>query len=63
MAGAKISKTAKRSQGQVVSQLGKRCPGCGDAMVATKVIRLGTLSQGGMFWICQKCGYRERTRK
>jgi hypothetical protein len=71
MAEAK-AKTAHRAKGEKVKQLGKRCPGCGEAMVATKV--MGTsLPKGerehgtqlkvqifkGMFWICQKCMHRE----
>lgn len=65
------AKTAHRKDGSK-KELGKRCPGCGDAMVATKVmacslpkgdwekgsqVKVRTLK--GMYWICQKCGYRE----
>lgn len=73
--GEKVSKTARRSAaGAREKQLGKRCPGCGEAMVATKVMacalpkgqyergsQLKIRTEKGMFWICQKCGHRERT--
>ena len=67
-----VSKTAKKSRGEIKKQLGKRCPGCGEAMVATKVIAFrvpaGTYEdgqtlvvkpRGGMYWICSKCEHRE----
>jgi ssDNA-binding Zn-finger/Zn-ribbon topoisomerase 1 len=66
------AKTAHRAKGEKVKQLGKRCPGCGEAMVATKVMGTslpkGQYEKGsqlkvqmyrGMFWICEKCGHRE----
>jgi len=66
-----VSKTAKKSRGEIKKQLGKRCPGCGEAMVATRVMKLSgglyyrgqeiNVTPGGMYWICQKegCGHRE----
>jgi predicted RNA-binding Zn-ribbon protein involved in translation (DUF1610 family) len=76
MAEGKVSKTAKKSQGGVKIVVGKRCPGCGEVMVATKVMAgklpSGTYQEGqvvavktrkGMYWICRKCGYRERVNK
>jgi len=54
----KISKTAKKSVGGSEKQIGKRCPSCGDPMVATRVI--GPVR--AMFWVCQKCSYRCRIR-
>jgi ribosomal protein S27AE len=72
---AEVSKTAKKSQQKSTKQLGKKCPGCGEAMVATKVMAcklpFGTHTTGqlqrdigkGMYWICGKCGYCERVHK
>lgn len=56
------SKTARKSRGDVKKELGKVCFGCGEPMMATQVIKSAGAS-GGMFWICQKCGHRERVTK
>lgn len=58
--GGKVSKTARRSAGAKDKQLGKRCPGCGEAMVATRFVKVYG-NPGGMFWACEKCGHREKT--
>lgn len=58
----KISKTARASLGQKgAAGSSQPCPKCGTPMVATKVIRSAT-TPGGMYWVCQKDDYRERTR-
>jgi predicted RNA-binding Zn-ribbon protein involved in translation (DUF1610 family) len=67
-----MGKAAKTAHKGDKKQPGKRCPGCGEEMVATKVMGTslpkGQYNRGsqlkvdiikGMFWICQKCGYRE----
>ncbi len=58
----KISKTARASLGQKgYAGSSRLCPQCGNAMVATRVIR-SAFQPGGMFWICQKDDYRVKTR-
>ncbi len=58
----KISKTARASLGQKGhAGSARNCPKCGTPMVATKVIRSAGIP-GGMYWVCQKDDYRERTR-
>jgi len=53
MAEKKMSKTARASLGQKAEALATKCPQCGTAMVATKVIKYRD-SPGGMFWVCPK---------
>jgi hypothetical protein len=58
----KISKTARASLGQKgLAGIGRNCPQCGSAMVATKVIR-SAFSPGGMYWVCQKDDHRVKSR-
>jgi predicted RNA-binding Zn-ribbon protein involved in translation (DUF1610 family) len=70
------AKTAHRSKEGSKRELGKRCPGCGEVMVATKVMscrlpkgeyKLGSQlkirESKGMYWICMKCQYREPVRE
>ena len=60
MAEKKISKTARASLGDKGNQFtGKHCPGCGTAMVATKLIKSEERS-GGMYWVCPKDDQRIR---
>jgi hypothetical protein len=49
----KISKTARASLGDKGETHAHKCPQCGGAMVATKVMK-SRESHGGMFWICPK---------
>lgn len=57
-------------------KVGKRCPGCGEAMKTTKVMACtlpaGTYAAGeivdiipkeALYWTCKKCGHRERVQK
>ena len=53
MAEKKLSKTARASLGKKDAVQETKCPQCGTAMVATKVIKYRD-SPGGMFWICPK---------
>ena len=53
MADKKLSKTARASLGKKDAVKETKCPQCGTAMVATKVIKYRD-SPGGMFWICPK---------
>ncbi len=54
----KISKTARASIGKE-KKVGKLCPECGHECVATKIVK-GYGFQGGMFWVCGNCEYREK---
>jgi ssDNA-binding Zn-finger/Zn-ribbon topoisomerase 1 len=49
----KISKTARASLGDKGETHAHKCPQCGAAMVATKVMKYRDMP-GGMFWICPK---------
>ena len=53
MADKKLSKTARASLGNKAEAHVTKCPQCGTAMVATKVVKYRD-SPGGMFWICPK---------
>lgn len=58
----KISKTARASLGQRgEAGAARMCPECGSQMVATRVVRSAG-QPGGMFWVCQKDDYREKSR-
>jgi predicted RNA-binding Zn-ribbon protein involved in translation (DUF1610 family) len=59
MAG-KVSKTARASMVDKQSTAYiKPCPKCGEALVATKVIK-SPGQPGGMYWICSKDDIRIR---
>lgn len=62
MAQGGLSKTARSSLGKDKDsiQLGKTCPQCKTPMVATKVIKSAGIP-GGMYWVCPKDDYREKT--
>ena len=77
MSNVKASKPLKSgARAGKKKRLGKKCPGCGEAMVATKVMA-GFLPAGTytarqvvtispvecVYWICSKCGHRERVLK
>ena len=54
----KISKTARASLGQRGGRGSERmCPKCGEAMVATKIMRSAGFA-GGMYWVCDKDNYQ-----
>ena len=60
--GGKLSKTARASLGKDKSaiEVGKPCPQCSTAMVATRVIKSAG-QPGGMYWVCPKDDFRVKT--
>ena len=57
----KLSKTAKASMKNIVKRRqDKFCPACKQTMVATRVVKTAFHAGRGMYWICNKCGHRER---
>ena len=60
--GAKLSKTARASLGKDKDsiQVGKACPKCTTAMVATRVMKSAG-QPGGMYWVCPKDDFRMKT--
>lgn len=57
----KLSKTARASMAdREIVNTAKPCPQCGTDMVATKFIK-SVERPGGMYWVCPKDDYRQRT--